>query len=324
MPDMDGVHLAREIQKIPELAHTPLIMITGLVPNLGDAELKAAGFRGVLTKPIRQSQAFDTIIATVAERTPDATDTAIRPTASPRPTSAAIASQRSAARLLLAEDNEINQMVAIEVLHRAGFRCDVVSDGQKAVEAAISGTYQVVMMDCQMPTCDGFEAARRIRAAEQQVDPDQPRRHVPIVALTANAIKGDREKCLAAGMDNYMTKPLDPKRLVQLVDFYLGIKGEPPAAKPQAENEWADEEPRPRRKKRRRKIRSAQVPGDAVPIEWDSLFERCMKNTKFVQQMLSEFQAQGSQSVEKIRQSVTARDADQTAKLAHSLKGVAA
>jgi CheY-like chemotaxis protein len=118
------------------------------------------------------------------------------------------------ALVLIAEDNEINQIVAGELLRTAGYGFELVSNGEQAVEAARSGRFAAILMDCQMPVLDGFEAARRIRELEAGRGDGS---HVRIIALTANAMKGDRERCLAAGMDGYVSKPINPSQLLETI-----------------------------------------------------------------------------------------------------------
>jgi signal transduction histidine kinase len=124
------------------------------------------------------------------------------------------------ARILIAEDNEINQIVTTEVLSKVGFTCDVVANGKQALEALHEKSYDLILMDCQMPEMDGFEATRQYRLNEQAMG-SQGRRRLPIIALTANALAGDRERCLDAGMSDYLTKPIDPVTLIDLIYKYL-------------------------------------------------------------------------------------------------------
>ena len=119
----------------------------------------------------------------------------------------------------MAEDNDINQVVTTKVLAKAGFACDVVENGAQALEALSKSAYDLVLMDCQMPEMDGFEATRRFREHETTVATAS--RPLPIIALTANAMGGDRERCLDAGMTDYLSKPIDPFKLIDLIEQYL-------------------------------------------------------------------------------------------------------
>jgi CheY-like chemotaxis protein len=199
LPDMDAPELARTIAADPTLSGIPLIV---LVPwgSLGlDSTVSQAGIVACLTSPVRPTrllgslrQAFDPA-AGIARPAPAA------PTALP---SAPTAPAQSL-RVLVAEDNAVNQIVVMRMLEKAGHRADLAANGREAVEALARGAYDLVLMDCQMPEMDGFAASRAIRADEAGTG-----RHVPIVALTANATQGDREQCLAAGMDDYLAKPI--------------------------------------------------------------------------------------------------------------------
>jgi CheY-like chemotaxis protein len=126
-------------------------------------------------------------------------------------------------RILVVEDNHVNQKVTISLLQQGGFEIDLAEDGLAAIQAFHSQVYDLVVMDCQMPRCDGWEATRAIRRLEAT---EGKGRHVPIVALTAQALTGDREKCIASGMDDYLTKPVDGKILLQVVRLRLGLCGE--------------------------------------------------------------------------------------------------
>ncbi len=133
--------------------------------------------------------------------------------------SASLSSVRPA-RILVAEDNEINQIVTTQVLSKVGFECDLATNGREALEALRTKTYDLILMDCQMPEMDGFEATRRFRLQELEMG-QVGTKQLPIIALTANALCGDRERCIEAGMSDYLTKPIDPVKLIDLIHHYL-------------------------------------------------------------------------------------------------------
>jgi signal transduction histidine kinase/DNA-binding response OmpR family regulator/putative methionine-R-sulfoxide reductase with GAF domain len=199
MPEMDGVALARELRaRKPSLPRV-------LFSSLGRREVDESEqlFAAYLMKPIRQSQLFDTLVGLLAEET--AVDAEPARTA---PRFDAELASRHPLRILLAEDNVVNQKLALRLLQQMGYRADLASNGIEAIESVQRQTYDVVLMDVQMPEMDGLEASRRITA--KWPAGERPR----IVAMTANAMQGDREQCLAAGMDDYVTKPIRVDALV--------------------------------------------------------------------------------------------------------------
>ena len=175
--------------------------------------------RSVLSKPVRPSQLFDAVVEASHGELPDigATDS---PSPSPPEEALPAADQRGKLRILLAEDNRVNQLVAGKILERAGFKHDLAEDGGEVMQAIKERFYDVILMDCQMPNIDGFEATRRIRAWEAGLGAKARRTH--IIALTANAMKGDRDRCLNDGMDDYLSKPVRPESLIQKLDELLG------------------------------------------------------------------------------------------------------
>ena len=201
MPEMDGIDLARAIRKArPDL---PLILFSSL--GLRDADVEDSLFAASLAKPLRQSQLFDTLVTLFAPVAP----VKRRPKAAAKPKTDPEMAKAHPLRILLAEDNLVNQKLATRLLEQMGYRIDVASNGVEAVESVARQTYDVVLMDVQMPEMDGLEASRQINQAHP--DGDRPR----IVAMTANAMQGDREMCLAAGMDDYIAKPIRVDRLIE-------------------------------------------------------------------------------------------------------------
>jgi len=193
MPGMDGVDLARSLRvRLPDL---PLVLYT----SLGGDDVDPL-FAAVLAKPVKQSQLFDLLVSLLGDgMTERAIDVGEAAPSSPL-------GERHPLRILLAEDNTVNQQIALLVLEAMGYRADVAANGREAVEAVARLPYDLVLMDVQMPEMDGLEATRRIRSGAATA---QPR----IVAMTANALQGDREACLAAGMDDYLAKPIRSEEL---------------------------------------------------------------------------------------------------------------
>jgi CheY-like chemotaxis protein len=201
MPEMDGVELARRIRGAG--FRFPLVLFSSLGRHeAGDGSALFAAF---LAKPLHQRALFDTLVTLAA---PGAKHSAAAPP--PRPALDPGMAQRHPLRILLAEDNVVNQKLALRILQQMGYRADVAGNGNEAIECVARQPYDVVLMDVQMPEMDGLEATRRI-VARWPAPPQRPR----VVAMTANAMQGDREECLAAGMDDYLTKPIRVEALVQ-------------------------------------------------------------------------------------------------------------
>ncbi|MEO8653839.1 MAG: GAF domain-containing protein, partial [Ramlibacter sp.] len=200
MPGMDGVALAGHLRSIDK--DMPMVLFSSLGHREQHAEAQDL-FKAFLAKPLHQSQLFDTLMALLVK------DAAPRPAAPVKPKMDTDMAARHPLRILLAEDNVVNQKLAMRLLQQMGYRADLASNGIEAIECMERQPYDVVLMDVQMPEMDGLEASRRINA-RWKAD-ERPR----IVAMTANAMQGDREECLAAGMDDYVTKPIAIDRLVE-------------------------------------------------------------------------------------------------------------
>ena len=213
MPEIDGVMLARAIEAEPALARIPLVMMTSLGLQ-DDNELRAAGIVMRLTKPVKQAQLHD-LLARVLASTGEVGAKGVAADAAP--------AVRRRARILVAEDNIINQKVVLLQLRRLGYSADSVANGAEAVEAMALIAYDIVLMDCQMPQVDGYQASRLIRRGESGGT-----RRVPIVAMTAHALAGDRDKCLEAGMDDYLSKPVKAADLDLVLARWDATRSTPP------------------------------------------------------------------------------------------------
>ena len=235
MPGMDGLELARRIKAEPVISATRLVLLTS-VGQRGDAKAaQSAGIAAYLTKPIRQSLLYE-CLSLVLGSTPNA----VAPThqaATPIITrhSLSEAQTRSRPLVLVVEDNPVNQKVAANMIEKLGYRVNVAANGREAVESLARIPYALVFMDCQMPEMDGFEATRVIRNQEaslQQAGGKLP--HLPIIAMTANAMKEDRDRCLAVGMDDFLSKPVASKSLAAVLSHWLPLDQVPAKAEAKA------------------------------------------------------------------------------------------
>ncbi len=201
MPVMSGVELARHISADPVLARTRLVLLTSAV-EVDASDARKEGFAARLTKPVRLAQLYDLLMRVTG---PDGDAPAAHRGASPE------AETGERGDVLVVEDNTTNQLVIVGILEGLGYRAEVTSSGLEALEALDRRTYSAVLMDCQMPGMDGYAATAEIRRREGAT------RHTPIIAVTAAAVKGDRERCLEAGMDGYISKPLNPEEVDALL-----------------------------------------------------------------------------------------------------------
>ena len=210
MPDIDGFDLAGRIKSRPEFA-TTMIMMLSSVGHQGDgARCRELGIASYLTKPVRQSLLLEAMLSVLAN--------------SPRPLDRAVVTRHTISeahrplRILLAEDNAVNRLLVTALLGKRGHTIVTAVNGREAIDAATAGAFDIILMDVQMPEVDGLEATAAIRNMEAATGT-----RVPIIALTAHAMKGDREMCIAAGMDEYLSKPINPKELLELIESLTGI-----------------------------------------------------------------------------------------------------
>ena len=222
MPDMDGLMLGRAIKKDKAIAATRLVMLTSLGNQLDAEEMKLAGIEACVLKPVKQSRLFSRIAEVMAGHTPLARkksqSIAVGPRspASPAPAASPV---RKPVRILLAEDNIINQKVAVGLLNNIGYSVDVANNGLEVLAALQLRAYDLILMDCQMPELDGYETTQRIRANPETAT-------MRIIAMTANAMRGESEKCLDAGMNDYLSKPVRLEALRDMLARWMPEKKE--------------------------------------------------------------------------------------------------
>jgi CheY-like chemotaxis protein len=214
MPRIDGFELARAIKADPEIAAVPLVLFTSAGVRGDGAVARAAGVAAYLSKPVRQSQLFDCLTRVVSKSSNSSSIVVSNLVTKHTLREVKRASNKL---ILLAEDNIVNQKVAVRQLQKLGYRADAVANGYEAIEALSRIPYDLVLMDCQMPEMDGYEATAEIRRIEGT------RKRTPIVAMTANALTGDRDKSIAAGMDDHITKPVKLEELSRVLkNFFAG------------------------------------------------------------------------------------------------------
>ena len=211
MPGMSGEDLGRAVKADPALEKTLLVMLTS-VGVRGDAmSVKKIGFSAYLIRPIKQSQLLDCLLTVFGAEPLKESQSAAGEFFVTRHTLAE--AQKRRIRILVAEDNVVNQKLAIRLIEKFGAKADTVGNGEEAIKAVEKLRYDIVLMDVQMPEMDGLEATRIIRRKEEERGG-----HIPIVAMTAHAMKGDRERCLLAGMDDYISKPIEPQELLIVIE----------------------------------------------------------------------------------------------------------
>ncbi|GAF84947.1 unnamed protein product, partial [marine sediment metagenome] len=219
-------------------------------------------------------------------------------------------------KILLAEDNDINQEVVREILTQVGCAVDIVENGKQAAEAVLKKKYDMVLMDCQMPEMDGYEATQAIREQEKEGKVlYRAGNRLPIIALTANAVKGDRESCLEAGMDDYLSKPVEPFELIEMINSKLSCDeaAEEPACEPSTGRDTQETvEP------------GSRTADKSAPFDMTSLLSRCMGSQEFLGKILTKFETTAAKYLKDIEEGIEAADAEQVGRLAHSLKGAAA
>ena len=307
MPGMDGIELARALRRDHRFDTTRLVMLTAHDQRDLHERALAAGFAACLPKPIRQSQLFDSL----ADRPDDSGDAVAKDLleltqlSTPNP----LNTLENRLLILLAEDNLINQKVAQLQINKLGYALHIVSNGQEAVqavEAAVArqvNAYAAVLMDCQMPILDGFEATALIRKGER--DNGQ---HIPIIAMTANAMQGDRERCLAAGMDDYLSKPIKPEQLRSLLEQWAGtaMGMQQPVRMVEALAEI--------------EITSV-IQHSGADINFELLSDYFGDDPETITKLLTLFESSTAKLLDLLALAVAQQDADVVAKLAHELKG---
>jgi two-component system sensor histidine kinase/response regulator len=310
MPEMDGLTLAASIKADPAIASVRLIILTSLGQALSSAELKEAEIDAYLVKPVKQSRLFDCMANAIGKA---AAESFFSVSASPE--SASISREPTPglhkARILLAEDNAINQKVALGQLRKLGYAVDVAANGVEVQAALERISYDIILMDCQMPEVDGYEATRAIRKQEQTSNGgcswNSP---VHIIAMTANAMEGDREKCLAAGMDDYLSKPVRSSELQAALDRWKPSVHEENRSNAPSTIQDADSVVSP--------------PQEECPVDMQRLREVCDDAPELLREMIDLYLAQSNDLIRHLGAAIQAGAAKDVEHLAHKYLGASA
>ena len=326
MPGMDGEQTAQAIRNDPSLKQVKIIILTSMGKRGDAARLEALGCSAYLLKPVKQQMLKDALMAVLSQDDE----------AAPRlVTRHQLAEQkRQNVRILLAEDNPINQKLAVTLLQKAGYSVDAVESGTHAVEKAKEGGYSAILMDVQMSEMDGFEATRMIRLWESSTG-----QHTPIIAMTAHALSGDRERCIRAGMDDYLSKPIQPKVFFGMLERWTQ-SNEKPVSSFEAmgaiasaddygsiQNPLSDddglfgEEFTPKDSRETESQRKQMDFSSVVPLDVSSALSHFDDDRDFMLQMFSVFMAGLPNRISEIVTAGAEHNANKLAHLAHNLKG---
>jgi CheY-like chemotaxis protein len=288
MPDTDGFGLTKQIQSDPNLAQTVLIMVSSAGQGGFATRCREAGLAGYLSKPLKQSELFDAIVTALSKKPLCQVE--------PTPPKSRTGSRRNL-QILLAEDNPVNQRLAVRLLEKQGHRVVVTGNGKEALAALERERFDLILMDVQMPEMGGFEASAHIREREKTAGG-----HIPIIAMTAHALKGDRERCLDAGMDAYVAKPVESRLLFEAIDSMVPAE---PLADTEAETQ------------------TQEANGDPEVFDYESAMAMIDGDTELFQELVTLFMSESTILLDQIHDAIEQRDAKTLERAAHSLKGSA-
>jgi len=305
MPGMDGLMLAREIRELPGATLLPLVLLTSMGVRADNPAFTSVAFSCCLSKPIKPAHLREALLRVVSGAKPAVKKTAAAAggAAKADPTLA----DTLPLRVLLCDDNVINQKVALRLLQKLGYKADVANNGVECLKAIERNPYDLIFMDVQMPEMDGIEATQKIRERQKQnPPPGHFKSGIAIVAMTANAMQGDREKCLAAGMDDYLSKPIRPEDIRKVLEQWgpkvtasLGATPKPAPA-PKAAAAGTPEPP---------------------PVDMERLLDFANGDPANLRELVELYIQQTSKQLSQLNTALAARNADEVKRLAHSCSG---
>ncbi|HYG23796.1 MAG TPA: response regulator [Verrucomicrobiae bacterium] len=310
MPGMDGLMLAAEIRKLPSTMMMPLVLLTSMGVRADAPDFASAAFASCLTKPIKPAQLHEVLIRVISGAKPAARKAPVPSKLDPT------LALRLPLRMLLCDDNAINQKVAVRLLQQMGYKPDIAANGVEALAALERQTYDLIFMDIQMPEMDGMEATRIIR--ERQKDRAKHPNYkssIIIVAMTANAMTGDREKCIAGGMDDYLSKPVRPEDVRKVIERWASTATVPEAAnslKP-AQTETATASTAP-----------VSPVNEVPPVDMERLLDFTNGNADDLRELINLYLKQTGDQIAQLNAAVAADSASEARRLAHSCAGASA
>ncbi len=294
MPDIDGKMLGKMIKAEPILQDLKLVMMSSSGNREDSEQLRDIGFDEYLSKPVKQSQLYNTLLNLINAPVKKTSESIQE---RPKKEMGNHAAAEESLKILLAEDNIINQKVAAKILGNMGFSLKIAENGLEAIKLLQDEYFDLVLMDVQMPELDGLSATRRIRSAKVSVrDPE-----IPIIAMTANAMKGDREICLEAGMNDYISKPIDPVKLRETILRWGRVSGVEMSGS-----------------------LKNQPDTDSSIFDRDGLLERLGGDEEFLTEMVVLFLKETPEQIKSIATAIENQDSNETRKTAHTLKGASA
>lgn len=306
MPGMDGLMLAAELKKLPSAMMMPLVLLTSMGMHKERSGEVQGTFVSCLTKPVKQVQLQEVLVRVVS-------GVAAMPVSKPAPTTKLDPklAERMPLRMLLADDNIINQKVAMRLLQQMGYKPDVAGNGVEAVAALDRQAYDIVFMDVMMPEMDGLEATKVIRERQQhQSQYPTYKQNLIIVAMTASAMQGDRERCLAAGMDDYLPKPVRPEEVRKVIETWGPVASANAEAVGSAPKAVITEVP--------------IAPADMKAVDMERLMDFTDGNTENLRELVTLYLQQTADQLGKLQVAVQAGDTDEVRRIAHSCAGASA
>jgi signal transduction histidine kinase/sensor domain CHASE-containing protein/DNA-binding response OmpR family regulator/GAF domain-containing protein/HPt (histidine-containing phosphotransfer) domain-containing protein len=303
MPGLNGCQTVARLREDQRLGGVPMIMMTAYDGGELLAEAKAVGVEAFLTKPIKQSLLFDAIIKVMGKKASESLHKRVEP-----PPPAALGSPGLAGkRVLLVEDNPVNRTLAVAILSSEGLVVETADNGQEAVQAVLAKDYDAVLMDIQMPLMDGYQASLAIRQEETRLSHPP----LPIIAMTAHAMKGDREKCLSAGMNDYVTKPIDTVNLFATLEKWL------------LSAQARDNQPLPSTHRVTPGNGMSSFPAALDGIDVEAGLNRLDGNDRLYRELLLKFAEQASELTSTLAEAMTSGDLNSAQQTVHNIKGMA-